>query len=333
MAIALTYTQDYLLKLNFDKFKTLKQISRIFKAVVSVFLIFIIFFVMNDTFYKWTHSSKVFGVSVPNGLERAVGFVKDNKIEGPMFNNFDIGGYLIWKLFPQEKVFVDNRPEAYSVKFFKEIYKPMQENKEKWTEFSEKYGINFIFFSHADATPWGSTFLRNIIKNSDWKTVYVNEDVVVLTKNNKKNAEIISKFSVTEKNAIDKVSDYTKNSNKDIVSLNLVLSHLLYNISWREASIYFADKTIKFDPKNSQAHLYKGLDYAYYTDEKSQKLAAENIKKAIDLGLKDSQYYSILGVVYMNLGRLESAKEYFKEAIRIDKNNSQAQEFLNKYFK
>ncbi|MEK6881536.1 MAG: tetratricopeptide repeat protein, partial [Nanoarchaeota archaeon] len=86
------------------------------------------------------------------------------------------------------------------------------------------------------------------------------------------------------------------------------------------------------DSKNPRAYLYKGLAYAYYTDRKNQELAAENIKKAIDLGLKDSQYYSILGVVFMNLGRLESARELFKEAVRLDENNTQAKEFLNKYF-
>ena len=312
-------------------FDVKKRMDKIFKAAVAGFLVFMIFFVANGSYYKKAGFSKVVGFSVPNGLERAVSFVKENEIKGPMFNNFDIGGYLIWKL-QEEKVFVDNRPEAYSVEFFSEIYKPMQENKEKWAEFSKEYNINFIFFAHTDATPWGQAFLTRVVKYPDWKIIYINEAAIILVKNNKNNSELISKFSVSEENAIDKTMGFIKGSNEDSASLNATLSRFFYNISWREASVYFADEAIKADSKNPHPYLYKGLAYAYYTDGKNQKLAGENIKKAIDLGLKESRYYYILGVVYMNLGRRDEARLLFEKALELDKNNAQAKEFLNKYF-
>jgi len=170
-----------------------KYADKFFKMAIAGFLVLMLFFVASGGYYKWANLSKKVGFSVPDGLEQAVDFVKDNKIEGPMFNNFDIGGYLIWKL-PNEKVFVDNRPEAYSVEFFSEIYKPMQENEEKWAEFSEKYGINFVFFGHTDATPWGQAFLKNIIKNPSWKVVFINENAIILVKNITKNESIFSKY-------------------------------------------------------------------------------------------------------------------------------------------
>ncbi len=171
-----------------------KRADNVLKMVVIGFLVFMIFFVASGGYYKWARLSKTFGFSVPNGLERAVNFVKENNIEGPMFNNFDIGGYLIWQLYLREKVFVDNRPEAYSVEFFSETYKPMQENEEKWAEFSGKYDINFIFFGHTDATPWGQTFLKSIVRNSGWKVVFINENAIILVKNNDKNRPIFSKY-------------------------------------------------------------------------------------------------------------------------------------------
>ena len=313
-------------------FDVRKRADKIFKMAVAVFLVFMIIFVTSNSFYKKTSSLKEFGFSVPNGLELAVDFVEDNKIEGPMFNNFDVGGYLIWRLYPEEKVFVDNRPEAYSVKFFEEIYKPMQERKEKWTEFSEKYGINFIFFGHADATPWGQDFVGDIVKDPNWKIVYINGDSIILVKNNKINSGIISRFAITEKNAIDKTVENIKGLNQDPVKLRTDLSRFFYNMNWHEPVVYFANEVIRTDPKNPYPYLHKGLVNAFYADKKSQELAAENIKKAIDLGLRDSRYYFILGGVYLNLGRLESARASFKEAIRLDKNNTQAKELLNQYF-
>ncbi|MBI2057789.1 MAG: hypothetical protein HYT63_02275 [Candidatus Yanofskybacteria bacterium] len=169
-------------------------LSGIFKITIAAFLIFMIFWVSGGGYYKAIRSAKSFGFSVPGELEKAVNFVEENKIEGPMFNNFDIGGYLIWKLYPDHKLFVDNRPEAYSVKFFSEIYKPMQESKEKWKELSEKYGINFVFFGHTDATPWGQAFLKNIVRDSDWKAVFINNSAIILVKNIPKNKPIFSKY-------------------------------------------------------------------------------------------------------------------------------------------
>ena len=332
LAVVLTDIQDYLLRFNLNRAQIFRRVSNVFKISVSVSLVLLLFLVANNKYYKYVETSRISGLSVPNGLERAVDFVKQNKIEGPIFNNFDIGGYLIWQLYPQEKVFVDNRPEAYSVKFFNETYKPMQEDKKKWLEFSEKYGINFIFFGHTDTTPWGQDFLSSIVKNKDWRIVYVNEDAIILVKNNNKNSEIISKFSITDKTAVDKISGYIKDSNMNKANLNLILSRVLFKIDWLEPSAYFADEVIKIDPKNPYPYLHKGFVHIYYSDKKNQQLAEENIKKAIDLGLKESQYYFILGVVYMNLGRLESAEASFKEALRLDKNNTQAREFLNKYF-
>jgi hypothetical protein len=41
--------------------------------------------------------------------EGAVRFIKENGIEGPMFNEFRWGGFLIWRLYPEHRVFIDGR--------------------------------------------------------------------------------------------------------------------------------------------------------------------------------------------------------------------------------
>ncbi len=309
------------------------KLSTVLKWGMAAVLIFAIFFVASNRYYRAIQSPKAFGFSVPNGLERAVQFVKDNKVQGPMFNNFDPGGYLIWRLYPEQKVFVDNRPEAYSVKFFKEIYKPMQEDPKKWQALSGQYGINFVFFAHTDVTPWGFAFVNQIIKNPDWKMVYVNEEVMIFVKDNQNNAALIAKFLVTENNFKERLNQDLRGSNEKALDLNLVMSRVFYNVKWRGAALYFADQSIKLDPQNSRAYLYKGLLHAYYTDKENQRLAAASLEKALGSGLKDDYYNTVLGIVYMNLGRLDEAKSLFSQAVKINPNNKQAKEFLDKFFK
>ncbi|MBU1017151.1 hypothetical protein KJ678_03270 [Patescibacteria group bacterium] len=70
-----------------------------------------------------------FGIGLLHNNGDSAKFFKDAKLHGPIFNNYDIGSYLIFHLFPNEQVFVDNRPEAYSPLFFRNTYVPMQENE------------------------------------------------------------------------------------------------------------------------------------------------------------------------------------------------------------
>ena len=94
-------------------------------------------------------------------------------------------------MFPQEKVFVDNRPEVYPNSFFSEVYKPMQENAAIFEKVDEEYNFNAIFFYAHDITPWGMNFLKNIKENSGWALVYDDNYAVIYLKKNDVNQPII----------------------------------------------------------------------------------------------------------------------------------------------
>lgn len=177
---------------KFNKNKVFKLISY---SLFSVLVIFLTFNVTNNNIYGWLESPKHFWLSLPNGAEKGVEFVKKNNIQGPVFNNFDVGSFLIWKLYPEQKVFVDGRPEAYTIDFFEKIYKPMQENPELWKKYSEEYKINYVFFDYKDITPWAQKFLYQISKNPDWPLVYADNSVVIFLKRVPTNLDLITNFA------------------------------------------------------------------------------------------------------------------------------------------
>ncbi|MCG3164977.1 MAG: hypothetical protein POELPBGB_00737 [Bacteroidia bacterium] len=123
-------------------------------------------------------------------------FFKQNNIKGPVFNNYDIGGYLIYHLYGKEKVFVDNRPEAYSVDFFKKTYVPMQEKMEKFREVEQQYGFNCIWFYRHDNTPWAQPFLLQLLEQPDYVPVFVDGFTIMFLKRNEQNAELIKKYEL-----------------------------------------------------------------------------------------------------------------------------------------
>jgi len=140
--------------------------------------------------------SSKFGVGLMPGVNASAEFFKNQKLKGPILNNYDIGGYLIYQLFPDERVFVDNRPEAYPASFLKNDYIPLQENEEKFAEIDQKYNFNVIYFYRHDLTPWGQKFLIDRINDPNWAPVFVDDYAIISLKRNEQNKEIISRYEI-----------------------------------------------------------------------------------------------------------------------------------------
>ncbi len=164
--------------------------------IPTAFLVLFMFLaVINQPFFVGKSN---FGFGLKNRSEKAAEFFLRNNLQGPIFNNYDIGGYLIYYLFPKEKIFVDNRPEAYPSQFFKDVYIPMQENEDEFLQQDKKYRFNTIFFYRHDLTPWAQKFLISKVKDPNWVPIYVDEYAIVFIKNAQKNQEIIEKYKLPQ---------------------------------------------------------------------------------------------------------------------------------------
>ncbi|MFN3551223.1 MAG: hypothetical protein ACK4WJ_05405 [Endomicrobiia bacterium] len=177
--------------LNFKELKFTKNNYFLFFIAILYFL-----FSYRINSSTWNLSFNLVGLK--KGNELAAKFFQDNNLEGPILNNYDIGGYLIYYLFPKQKVFVDNRPEAYPEEFFKSIYIPMMEDETKWYAFEKIYNFNSIFFYRHDYTPFGQQFLINRVFDPTWAVVFVDQDCIILLKRNEKNKKIIEKFEISK---------------------------------------------------------------------------------------------------------------------------------------
>lgn len=148
---------------------------------LTLLILILVFSVMTNQVYEEARFGRKFGLDVPSGAKAAVDFVRENNLRGPVFNNFDVGSFLIWKL-PEEKVFIDGRPEAYPAEFIQNVYIPMQEEPELWDKYSKEYGINYVFWLYSDITPWSQKFVSSILQNSSWPLVYRDNLVMIFVK-------------------------------------------------------------------------------------------------------------------------------------------------------
>lgn len=191
--------------------------------------------------------AKGFGVGIEAGAKNAADFLIQNSIKGPIFNNFDIGSYLEYRLYPAERTFVDGRPEAYPVSFFQEIYIPMQQDPSVFENEDKHYRFNTIFFSHTDQTPWATEFLQQITKNKAWKMVYLDETAIIILKENNTNEQLIQRFILNE-SSFKLASDLKQNS-------LFRLARIFNLIEWKNQEANAYQKILAIDP-NSCISLY-----------------------------------------------------------------------------
>jgi hypothetical protein len=129
------------------------------------------------------------------GCNKAAEFFKANKLPGKIFNNYDIGGYLIFHLSPRYKLFVDDRMEAFPEDFLTKTYVPMQIRNGLWRQMDQRYHFNVIFLS-LDLTPLSFTFMKDRFADPSWALVYIDNDAIIFLKRNAQNAGLVRRFEI-----------------------------------------------------------------------------------------------------------------------------------------
>jgi len=186
--IALLPTSLLLFDQFFNRDVFTQKMSRVFAICLTVALLI----QMNSFIHK-----NGFGLEVSETSKNAADFFISQQIKGPIFNNFDIGSYLSYRLYPNEKVFIDGRPEAYPADFIQKTYIPMQQDPALFQKLSDHYHFNAIFFTHTDQTPWGRAFIASILQDKTFVPIYLDQDNLILIKDVPSNKETIKRFGLS----------------------------------------------------------------------------------------------------------------------------------------
>jgi len=143
------------------------------------------------------------GVGLEEGNTAAAEFFIKEKLQGPIYNNYDVGAYLIYFLYPSHRVFIDNRPEAYPTSFFTDVYLPLHLDERKWQQVSSSHGFNVLFFNHRDRSSWGEQFMIRRLLDPAWAPVYFDKSVLLLLKRNGPNQATIAKHELPKEKILE----------------------------------------------------------------------------------------------------------------------------------
>jgi hypothetical protein len=158
--------------------------------------------------------------------EGAGKFLKEHKILGNLFNPYDWGGYLIWTLYPDYKVFIDGRGLTKDT-FFNER-KIMEASLRdlngtpEWKMLLDSYGVDVIITpSIKKYTGQLIPLIYQIMNAPEWYLIYNDNASLIFLRDTYKNRDIVNSFAMSKARVWDAVIAeavklFKESSNKNI---------------------------------------------------------------------------------------------------------------------
>lgn len=103
----------------------------------------------------------------------AVEWLEVHPQEGKMFNNFIWGGYLLYRLWPQQTVFIDGQTDFYGEALTRE-YTQVMRLEDGWETILQKYDVSWVIVQS------GQPLVQALRDKMGWRIVYQDHTTTIL---------------------------------------------------------------------------------------------------------------------------------------------------------
>jgi hypothetical protein len=106
---------------------------------------------------------------------KAVSFLERERPPGPLLNNYNWGGYLIGKLYPDSRVFIDGRTDLYGDSFMDDFYATYHLTA-AWQGPIQRWQIRAVIL------PPDAPLITALRAQAGWKQIYADSQAVILSR-------------------------------------------------------------------------------------------------------------------------------------------------------
>jgi hypothetical protein len=306
----------------------LKTYKAVVAGVCSILIIVTSVWLMQIKKASIEDTAKIFPVKM-------ISFLKQNHLNGRMFNEFGVGGYLIYYLYPDYQVFFDGRADIYHCCEMRDYWPLITSKyhhalfKEKMYSFIHKYDFSYVIAPPNLQNPLNFTssnlMANTLLDDPEWSLIYFSDHMQILVKKDGLNDTLIRKYAKTA------VTPYRLSSFR-AGKQQQALKEYEQMISIADSSIaetglgevYLSlgeyDKAKKVLEKALTFPLIKGRPYiglgkvALY--EGNNEAAIEYFEKGLDLSPDNGEGYLLLGQTMIKIGQNDEGIEVLNEGLR-----------------
>jgi hypothetical protein len=130
-------------------------------------------------------------------FEKAADFMKANNLKGNLFNDYNAGGYLIWRVAPEIKVFVDGR--GLYGKIF-DSYRVIVDNPFEAKNYVlglHYFNIDMVMVPGCDKV--SGTLIKlavALLEDDNWALIYEDPESLIFIRNIPQNSDLIKRLTV-----------------------------------------------------------------------------------------------------------------------------------------
>jgi hypothetical protein len=106
----------------------------------------------------------------------AADFIEQRGLTGRMFHPQVFGDYLMWRLWPRQKTFIDGRVHLYSMDFLRDYETAIEDPL--GTDLLARWDIQYVLLHKMPGKPDGKA-IQSMANSGGWKKIYEDEISVI----------------------------------------------------------------------------------------------------------------------------------------------------------
>jgi hypothetical protein len=120
-----------------------------------------------------------FSVGLQHSCPGAADYILAHDPPGPIFNDMNLGGYLIYRLYPGRQLFIDGRILDRSLL---DAHRGALYSGERWRKLADHFGFQTVVLSNLRRL--GVPLRTELVADPEWKMAYVDPQAVVFVRRN-----------------------------------------------------------------------------------------------------------------------------------------------------
>ncbi|MEW6418231.1 MAG: tetratricopeptide repeat protein [Nitrospirota bacterium] len=201
-------------------------------------------------------------------------FIQKNKIPGNMFNTYNWGGYLVWHLYPDYRVFICGRTLNETAFFhYGQILKAEKGTDPAmplWEKLLDAYNVNFILISAVSSNGNIIPLVDMLYVSSNWELIYADGKSMIFLKAIPDNQGIIHRYQLSKERINNEIISECEQGIKDTPATwgyYETLGYMYMKKNRLNEALLMFQKYLSMNPNNKNVRYYYDLlkQYLSYT--------------------------------------------------------------------
>ena len=284
-------------------------------ATMSAIAVICAVLFVSDHVYLASSARTNFGAGLSWWLpEAAADFVVKENLPPEVFNSFNEGGFILWKLGGKYRDYMDGRSIPFGVEAFERERELLGSSLDspRWEREAEKYNLNTIIVQ-LDSEEIAFDQMQDLCNAANWRPVYLDEIAMVLVRRTPKNEDLINRLQISCPNTPIPARTLPRTTKTFRRWLNS--AYILLALRRASEALMATDNAQLIFPDSSSVHWLRG-NILYAGSRRAE--AEQEWLTALSLtpGRADPLVWSRLAELYNQQDRIPEALQAWQQTIQ-----------------